>query len=494
MMVSRQHKIVILLAALIFTAASASGQDSLWSDSYGGYYNECGHSAVRLSNGDLLLVGSTFSYGSGDYDIYLVKVDSTGTMIWSKTYGGSGTEYGYDIQMTSDSGFVIVGSTTSSGSGKSDLYLIKINASGTELWSKTYGGSEDDFGSSVRMTSDSGFIICGTTSSFGSGTDIYFIKTDSLGDSSWTKTYGGSSGESGSAVRLAADSGYIIIGHTGSYGTGYSSIYLVRTGEMGDTLWTANYGGNRADLGYCVEPTNDKGYILAGATAPDGENFYDAYLIKVDSFGVTTWDSTYGGSYGDMAYSVQTTSDGGYILAGTSEVNGGRKIDIFMVKTDAAGDIEWDSTYGGAEADYCRSVLVDPQGDYLGVGYTYSSTSGGSDVYLIKIQAAGGTAVDPFEPALPSDRFTLSQNFPNPFNISTRIEFELPRRASYSLTIYNVLGQVIRRWEDNAVPPGRYLLHWDGRDDYGCVVASGIYFYQLQAADFHEAKKMVLLK
>lgn len=488
------YTFVSLVVGLVVSVSGSNAQDSLWSAAYGGYFNDNGYAATQLSNGDILLIGSTYSYGSGDHDVFLVRVDSAGTEIWSRTYGGTKADYGYDIAATSDGGFVIVGATSSYGSGGHDVYLLKINNVGSMVWSKTYGGTGDDRGASVRMTADSGFIICGTTASFGTGTDIYLIKTDSLGDSSWTATYGGSAGESGSAVRVAPDSGYVVIGSTGSYGTGYSSIYLVRTGAAGDTIWTATYGGVRADFGYAVETTNDKGFILAGATAPDGENFYDACLVKVDSLGILEWSQTYGGAYEDRGYSVGLTADGGYILAGTTEANGARKIDVYMVKADAGGNREWDSAYGGVEPDYGRMVLIDPQQDYCVVGYSYSTAAGGSDMYLLKIQGPVRTSVDGFEPGWPPDRFALSQNYPNPFNMETRIEFRLPRRSAYRLTIYNVLGQVIRRWDDEAFSAGWYAIAWDGRDETGDRVATGIYFYHLQADNLHETRKMVVLK
>ncbi len=485
---------VILPLIMAAGISESFAQDSLWSASYGGYYNENGYAATRLSNGDFLLVGSTFSYGSGDHDVYLIKTDSTGVELWSRTFGGTAADYGYDITPTASGGFVLVGSTTSYGNGGHDVYLIKVDNFGTLVWSKTFGGAQNDFGNSVRMTSDSGFIICGTTSSYGLGTDIYVIRTDSLGDSLWTKTFGGPSGESGSAIRQAIDSGYVLIGSTGSYGAGYSSIYLVRIGSSGDTLWTATYGGSRADFGYSLEPTSDKGFILAGATAPDGENFYDAYLVKVDSLGVIQWDSTYGGAYEDRAYSVKATADGGYILAGTTEGAGDRKTDVFMVKTDPVGGVEWSDAFGGAETDYGRMVLLDSRGDYYVVGHTFSIGSGGSDVFFLKIQGPVQSAAEPSNPLLPEDLVLLSQNYPNPFNLKTRIEFNLPRRAGYSLMIYNVLGQVVRHYEVPAASAGLQTIYWDGKNERGEDIASGIYIYRLQVDDFVQSKKMVLLK
>jgi len=492
----RLAKCLLITLSLWFCRwySGARAQDSLWSCNYGGYSNDFGSAVIETGSGDFLLLGSTYSYGSGDYDIYLIKIDSAGNEIWSRTYGGPGSDYGNDITATADGGYIITGSTTSYGSGGHDLYLLKVSGSGSLVWSQTYGGTEDDIGSSVRMTVDSGFVVCGTTSSFGSNTDMYLIRIDSIGDSLWSKTYGGSAGETGAGVRLGADSGFVLIGSTGSYGDGYSSIFLVCTGDSGDTLWTASYGGSRADFGYGLEMTNDKGCILVGATAPDGENFYDAILVKVDSLGGLEWDQTYGDVFEDRAYSVKTTADGGYIMAGVCDAGGIRKNDIYMVKTDAIGGVEWEDTYGGSESDAGRMVIIDRSGNYFLTGHSYSSGSGAADVYVLSIQGPVQSDVDNSETPLPVKSAALSQNYPNPFNPQTRIEFMLPRYAAYRLTIYNVMGQVIRRWNHPGAFPGWYTITWDGRDENDQRVASGIYFYRFESDRFAQTRKMILLK
>jgi len=469
------------------------GQDSLWAVHHGGRLNETGYACRTLAGGDYVMAGATFSQGAGDYDIYLVKLDSTGGAFWERTYGGTLTDIGTDLQSTPDSGFIIAGYTTSWGNGKRDICLIKTAPDGSMEWIKTYGGPADDEVFSVRVTADSGYILCGTTMSFGQGGDLYLIRTDRDGDTLWTRTYGGTAGESGAAVRITSDGGFVAVGNTGSFGVGYSSIYLVRTDSEGDTLWTASYGGARADLGYGVERTNDNGFIISGATAPTGQNYYDAYLVKVDSLGQQEWEALYGGAYEERAFSVAPTIDGGYVLTGTTESNPGRKIDIFVVKTDPVGEIEWDSAYGGVESDYGRMVGVDGQGNFLLAGSTYSFSAGGSDLYLMKVKGSEALAADWSEVPLP-DRLALAQNYPNPFNAVTRIEFILPERSAYALTIYNILGQTVRRWDGNAMMPGLHVIDWDGREDDGRTAPSGIYFYRLQTGQFSQTKKMILVK
>ncbi|MFZ5979020.1 MAG: FlgD immunoglobulin-like domain containing protein [Candidatus Zixiibacteriota bacterium] len=486
---------LVLFVSLLSTAGPGYAQDLLWANNYGGTYNEGGYSCKVTTNGSYITLGSTYSYGTGDHDIYLLKLDSLGDTLWTRTFGGDDTDYGYDIEQTSDGGFILVGKTRSYGAGLMDVYLIRTDSLGNEIWSKTFGGTANDDGMSVRQTSDGGFIVCGTTNSFGNGyADVYLIKTNALGDMLWARAYGGAGGDLGYAVRPAAAGGYILIGTTGSFGEGYSSMYVVRTNANGDTLWTATYGGTGADLGYAVENTFDGGFVFAGATGSFGLGYYDMYLVKTDPDGWVDWDYTYGGNYDDRAYSVCPTADGGYILAGTTESFGSGMIDIYVVKTDLMGEKLWDNTFGGSKSDYGYMILEESSRAYFLVGYSYSYSAGGSDVYVAKIDGGDPTPViDDWSETLPAD-FELHQNYPNPFNAVTQIEFTLSRRSDITLVVYNVLGQRVREWDFGSLPVGTYTETWDGTSDGGAEVASGVYFYMLRAENFTDTRKMILLK
>jgi hypothetical protein len=487
--------ILISIAFLLFVPFDNYAQNLLWSKNYGGSYNEGGNSCLQTADGGYVALGSTYSYGTGDFDIYLLKLDSVGDTLWTRTFGGSGTEYGYDIQAAVEGGFIIVGKTRSFGAGMMDVYLIRTDSLGRALWTKTYGGAQNDDGMSVRQTSDSGFIVCGTTNSFGAGyADVYLVRTDTHGDTLWTRTCGGAGGDLGYAVRTVPGGGFIVCGTTGSFGTGYSSMYVIRTDADGDTLWTTTYGGNGADMGYAVENTLDGGFVFAGATASFGMGYYDAYLVKTDADGWLDWDSTYGGSGDDRAYSVCPTGDGGFILAGTTESFGSGKVDIYLVKTDPTGEKLWQNTYGGSNADYCYKILEEPQKNYFLVGNSYSYTSGGSDIYVMKVDGGDPTPVIEFPRDLLPETFTLEQNYPNPFNAGTVIGFTLTRRTQVSLTVYDILGRPVREWAMGSLSPGDYSVNWNGTDDYGTEVATGIYLYRLETATSSQCRKMLLLK
>ncbi|UCD17116.1 MAG: hypothetical protein JSV44_11795 [Candidatus Zixiibacteriota bacterium] len=350
----------VLLAgvAIVLAFKPVGSQELIWSANYGGQFNDNGYAGQRAGDGGYILLGSTYSFGSGGFDFYLLKVSPAGDTLWTKTFGGAATDIGYDVAVTADGGFIMVGSTRSLGAGGKDVYLIRADSTGAVLWEKNYGGSGQDEGRSIRQTSDNGFIICGTTSSYGSGyDDVYFIRTDSIGDTVWTTTVGGGGGESGSAVRQTADGGFIAVGSTGSFGDGYSSLYAIRLNANGDSVWTAVYGGGGADFGYALEITPDQGFIFSGGTASFSAGYTDAYLVKTDAGGNVEWEKSYGGAFDDRAYAVMRAMDGGYLLVGTTESFGAAMIDLYLIKTNPVGDTVWTRRYGGSQSDYGQAVF-----------------------------------------------------------------------------------------------------------------------------------------
>ena len=173
---------------------------------------------------------------------------------WKQNYGGSRVEMGYSVQQTSDAGYIVTGFTTSYGAGRNDVYLIKTNTVGDTLWTRTYGGTHNDEGYSVRQTTDGGYIVAGATASFADtlNGDVYLIKTNANGDTLWTRTYGGSVSDTGYFVQQTSDGGYVVAGYTNSFGAGGYDVYVIKTNSSGDTLWTRTYGGTGNDYGYSV--------------------------------------------------------------------------------------------------------------------------------------------------------------------------------------------------------------------------------------------------
>ena len=308
---------------------------------------------------------------------------------WTKTFGGTDWDGGSSVQQSTDGGYIITGYAPSFGNEA--VCLIKTDGNGDSLWTKTFGGG----GSSVQKTADGGYIITGGTSSGNGDEDVYLIKTDGSGNELWSKTFGGADGESGSSLQQTTDGGYIIAGSTSSFGNGGSDVYLIKTDVNGDSLWTKTFGGAYYDVGSSVQQTSDGGYIICGCTNSFGNGLPDCYLylIKTDVNGDLLWTKTFGGTDlddDDKGNSIQQTTDGGYIITGW--IYRGvflDSYDVSLIKTDGSGNEQWTKTFGGTDNDSGNSVQQTTDGGYIICGNTESFGNGGSDIYLIKTDGSG---------------------------------------------------------------------------------------------------------
>ena len=359
---------------------------------HGGLSNDYGYSVKQTTDDGFIVTGSTRIQGISQEYVYLLKTNKNGVEEWSKTLGDTNTYscYGKNIQLTSDGGYIIVGNVTISGSG-GEVYLIKTDGSGNEQWSKTFGGTENDYGFSVKQTSDGGYIICCSTLSFGNMNgqyDGYLIKTDDSGNEQWSKTFGGSGNEEFISVIQTLDGGYILCGNYDD------DVYLVKTNGNGIEQWSKTFGGNGGnDWGNSVQQTSDGGYIISGFTVSFGNGSSDVYLIKTDGSGNEQWTKTFGGTSEDEGYSVKQTTDGGYVIIGNTKsfVQYPNSIgyDIYLIKTDGSGNEQWFKSIGGTGYDGGYSIEQTTDGGYVITGYSETNTNGGDDVYLIKTDENG---------------------------------------------------------------------------------------------------------
>ena len=369
----------------------ARGRIPGWNKTYGGIGGDYGESMVRTSDGGYALAGYTNSSGAGGYDFYLVKTDVAGNVQWSRTYGGKNVEQGYSVIQTSDGGYALAGLTISFGAGSDDAYLVKTDSSGNMQWNKTYGGVGSEYAFSVVQTSDGGYALAGETYLGPSSDDAYLVKTDSSGNMQWSKTYGGAKTDRFNSIVRTRDGGYALTGFTYSFGAGIDDVYLVKTDSSGNLQWNKTFGGTGYDGAYSLVQTSDNGYVLTGSTTSFGASNGGVYLVKTGSSGNLQWNKTYGNNV--LGQSVIQTSDGGYAVAGwTTAASGGTGIDAYLVKTDGTGNMQWSKNYGGRNGDFAQAVLQTSDGGYILAGTTYSYGSGKSDFWLIKADFESGLA------------------------------------------------------------------------------------------------------
>jgi hypothetical protein len=446
----------VLLVLLVVSLASSQ---QTWIRTYGGRYDDVGYSVQQTSDGGYAVAGMTFTYGEIHGNVYLIKTNASGDTLWARYYGGFKQDWGWSVQQTSDGGYVVAGHTYSFGDSLyENVYLIKTNAAGETIWTRNYGGTGiDDAGYSVRQTSDGGYVVTGVTNG-----SVYLIKTNASGDTLWTRTYGGSNYAEGQSVEQTTDEGYIIAGYT-HFGSNGNDVYLVKTNAAGDTLWTRRYGGTGDDVGYSVQQTTDGGYIIAGQTKSFGAGGYDVYLIKTDSLGHSLWAKPYGGTKDDVGRSVQQTTDGGYIVTGQTRSFGADSGDVYLVRTNASGDTLWTRTYGGTGDDAGNSVQQTSDGGYIVAGWTTRIGGPGDyDVYLIKTDADGKAGIEETGSSKPRVVGSLNAT-PNPFASFTRI----PGHEAERLNLYDISGKLVGTYPGNRIgeglSPAVYFVRLEGR-------------------------------
>ena len=474
----------------------AQTPDTLWTKTFGGNNYDVGKCVQQTADSGYIITGFTTSNGNTGRNVWLIRTDINGDTLWTKTYGGIYWDEASSVQQTSDGGYIITGYTKSygNGGGHSDVWLIKTDAVGDTMWTRTFGSFSDDYGYSVKQTADSGYIVTGQTLNIGTGNNVYLIKTDASGDSLWTKSFGGSTHEAGYSVLQNTDGGYFITGVTWSPFASLRDVLFIKTNNAGDTLWTRVFGNLMSDdWSHSVQQTADGGYIISGETTTFGAGGYDVWLIKTDAAGDTLWTKTFGGTNDDYGYSVQQTTDEGYIIAGYTESFGAGNFDVYLIRTDPNGDIMWTNTYGGILSDFGNSVQQTANGGFIITGYTISYGAGAGDAWLINVEPDISTINETHSNVI--NEYELLQNYPNPFNPETKISYQLSKNSNVQLKVYNLLGQEVITLVNKQQNAGNHSVTWNGINETGQQVASGVYYYKLVTDnEFVQTKKLLLLR
>lgn len=378
----------LILCPMLIIMFTNSVSSQVFEKTFDGLLKDYGRSVLQTADNGYVIFGYTESFGAGLQDILIVKTNSSGDIQWVKTHGGAMDEgSGGNILQLASGEFIVCAGTESYGAGSRDICLIKLDTSGDTLWTRTYGNSNYDYPSTVLQTADEGFIICGIT--FSSPTNLYMIKVDSNGNLLWNKTYIELDGDVTNSIDALADGGFIVTGFTFSGGV---TNYLLKIDLLGSVVWHKAFLGISGN-GYKIHVTSDNGYIITGNTNGFGAGESDMYLIKTDVFGDTMWTRTFGGTGMDVAYDVQQTVDGGYIVVGYTESFGSGLRSVYSVRTNGNGDTLWTRTYG-QNLEEGLSVEQTSDGGFVITGFTFDTLTSNMDGLLIKTDENGNTGCD----------------------------------------------------------------------------------------------------
>jgi len=440
---------------------------------FGGAASDEGWDVVQ-TNGGYIAVGFTGSFTS-DYSrqVYIVKTDTMGNKVWEKAIGDSGNDYGVTIKPTSDGGFIITGWTDSYGRGD-DVLLLKIDANGNKQWSQAFGGPLEDRGMGVVQTNDGGYAICGWTYSAGTpDRAIWLIKTNSAGTMLWNKTFGGSDSDYGYGIVQSSDGGLVLTGAVASSPTaGDRDVVLIKTDANGNKVFYKTYGGAKSDYGQDVCATSDGGFFITGWTWSSGAGDKDVYIIKTDAKGNEAWEKTFGGPYAEHGFSGRQTADGGYVITGDTIVANATDYEqMYVVKTDAAGSLQWNMTMGGAKCDIGYSIKQTSDGGYIIAGETHSYGAGSGDMYFVKL---GST---PSTPAKSASSLTCAVS---PSKVKVNSAFQIKGKLT-SATGTPLTGQTIavQKYSSNSWT-NVTSAKTDGNGRYSVMLksqSSGVYQY-----------------
>ncbi len=392
--------ILVIVLALVSqnTFAYMYGTDSA---DYTGYPR----SMIRTSDGGYAFTG--YTKATGYEDIIAVKLNPDGSVAWAKRFRPTANDYGdrgYSMVQTSDGGYLISAFTPMSF-GVYDIILLRLNSTGGLVWAKTYGGTSPEESYSVIQTADGGFAIAGFTVSSGAGSeDFCVIKLSSDGSVSWARTFGGTNSDKGRAIVQTGDGGYVLVGETRSYGSMSSyEILVLKIKSDGSRDWACAFGSTTAsfpDYAYSVACIGDTVFVGAYTLASAGNN--DFLVMKLNPDGSLNWAKRIGGSVGgrqDYLWSISATSDRGVVAAGQTTSYGAGSDDFFLIRLNAEGGLTWARTCGGLASDIAYSAIQTPDGGYAILGQSQSAGSAKGDLLLLKLDANGN---HPYAGCVPS--------------------------------------------------------------------------------------------
>lgn len=446
--------------------AAQSAPSIEWQKALGGTHSESANAVQQTSDGGYIVAGNSMSndgdvtgnHGGGDY--WIVKLNPAGGIQWQKSLGGSNVDDAQSIRQTTDGGYIIAGSSNSgdgdiSGNhGNYDYWIVKLDSNGNMQWQKSLGGSSVDMAQSIQQTSEGGYIVAGSSSSNDGdasgnhgGGDYWIVKLDINGNIQWQKSLGGSSSEQVNSVQQTFDGGYIIAGTTVStdgditVSYGNNDFWVVKLDSGGNMQWQKTLGNIGDNIGYYAQQTFDGGYIAVGTSFNPSNlesGLPDYWVIKLSNNGTIEWDKYFGGSFHDNAITIRQTPEWDYIVAGWTASNNGQvtnhhgNLDYWIIKLDSSGNLKWEKTLGGPDFDYLTALELTADNGYIVSGSTGSTSGdvtghhGMIDAWVVKLS--------PEQLGIPENQQRYKPNlYPNPAKDFFYLD-HLPRESTISIT------------------------------------------------------------
>lgn len=474
----------ILVVSLLEIQAQAPTIE--WQKCLGGSDFDLIGSVIQTNDSGYIIGGSTYSMdgdvvsNNGLSDFWIAKLNDLGNLEWTNNFGGSAADDIHTVLQSIDGGYVLAGSTysmdgdVSGNNGLTDYWIVKLDTLGNIEWQRNLGGTSFDEAYSLISTTDGGYILAGTTSSndldvsgHNGFTDYWVVKLDGLGNIAWQKCIGGSGEENARCVIQCADKGYVVAGYSTSMdldslnNKGDDDYYVVKLDSNGNSLWHKNFGGSASDEAHSVIQTIDGGYLVAGFSQSNDSDvvsnngLIDYWIIKLDSLGNLTWQTSIGGTDYDYAYSVISLNDSNFLIAGGSLSNNGDvsgnhgDSDAWLVKLSSTGNIIWQKSIGGDFYDVATSIIQTTDGSYLVAGETVSNNEdvsgnhGEYDLWLIKLSSDSNISTNEKQNTLGITSLTL---YPNPASETLNLELEGPSRTSGASVPYQIVdlqGKVV---------------------------------------------------
>jgi len=416
---------------------------------FGGSQNDVGLTLCETKDSGFLLAGKTRSFGEGSNDIYVVRIDSKGSVLWTKTYGWKHQDV-IRSAISVDNGFILVGDVWDYGYWRLDIYLMKIDSIGNLIWDQYYGTNSHDLGFKVKPNENGGYYVLGYTRGIEPIGDMYLIKTDNYGNLEWSQNYGSQYDDYSSDFIEKKNGDIMILGTKGGFFNDIhgnfknhdADIYLISADDNGNELWQKTFGGSEHDFGQALCSTDDGGLYIFGSSQNNSAGSFDMVLIKTDTSYNEVWRKTYGGPDYEYGMSMDRNLEGDLYLFGTTKSFGENgSADYYLVKANKDGNEIWSMTIGGDSTELGHQVIATSDNGCMVLGQTKSFGSGGYDFLLTKVNKDG--TIEYFTDGTEVAHVEDAHVYPNPLRVNGKIKIGSNLQSDkYRMEIISLSGKV----------------------------------------------------